>query len=376
MRLLIEGLAQPTPRQLDEWASRRATPEARQEAEDAIACIRRFVGDGWLDRPTPFSGVMFTGFQGREPELVRLFQLLSPLLEEPHLAPLVRDLTGSSEAAFHSACAVLEVLGAFVQRVEVEILPRTHVAGADYRLRLDERWLTVESTGLREDAASVHVTELHRDLDRWGREQGILSVGMAVVDFHGSLEEAELAMPLVKEGITSLLATGEFDRIIQVEGRTTVQLVRERTGPWSVMTSGPTTETYFGTAGRAMTRLLRAIRHKRRQVVADGPAIIYVEPNNLLWNHRRSREMQLGEVAARVAASLLEAPEVSGVVVCEKWLDAAEVAEHFQHDLYTACWGTCADGYVRVVMLVPNPEARHPLSDRERAAWVGPGMLW
>jgi hypothetical protein len=360
-----------------DFVRRQTSPAFVDEALEALDYFHSLVGDLWTRQPSPLAGQMLTGFQGREPEMLRLRRLLRALADDPNISAVETDLIGPSEEGLSAARTVLEVAGTLRSHVEVELLPRSQLPTADYRVRIDGRWVNVESTGLHETEASKRARYLHQALDTWGIENGVRSVGMATVEFRGFIDEAEASVPSAQAAILRLMKGGVVDRRVEVDSQTTVELnMGNTTGPWAVLMLGPLIDVYEHAGDkRETTRLLRAIRRKRRQLAGGQPGIVYVETDGLFWEYEQNRTAAFHHVTDRLLGELTDHPVISAVVLSEKWLGTPERTHHAGDGRYTATWGS-PNGLNRAVLYVPNPATACPLTPREQDVWIGPSMRW
>jgi hypothetical protein len=351
------------------WSEAAKDPRATDLAVEALACFRRFLGDPWggWERGVPLARDFFMSYQGLEPEGVKLYRLLRALDGVRGLAEIVRTLGREARSEYVAAVMGLEFCAkARAVGCEVEFVTRNGSPSPDMRIRVAERWVTVELKALHDPDEMDAWHEFEQRIVNGLAPHGLIRGDLA---FDRELTEAALDDPeAVLEGLAAVLAGNHRDYQPLPRGTG-----RARIAPGNCGKLGyPIDQT------DDLVRLATKLRQKwwKQLASAEGPTLLIVRAMHVFgWTSAASVGVAARRAADVLAPGLQGLPMVGAVLVYDEPLlppvwpafaDAGDV--RVRMDAVSGC--------ARMMALVPNPSAGEPLTQGELSRFVGHDIIW
>ena len=188
------------------------TPRDRQDLLAALEWFRvRLPADwpGWADGH-PLCNQFFTRMNERPPLGVELHRMLIGL-DDPNLAVIVKQLASPAWEEFTAGRMTLELASRLrAGACKVELLTETRTGPvADVRVKIAERWLTIECLALQADASKHAAWRVFEEVPAWLASSGIDKEGRTTIEFLDILApEVERRLPELKEGIQRMVDEG------------------------------------------------------------------------------------------------------------------------------------------------------------------------
>jgi hypothetical protein len=351
------------------WSDAGNDPRATDESRDALACFKKLLGeqwDGW-GRGVPLARNFFMSFQGLESEGVKFYRMIRTLAGVRGLREIVKSLARDARSEYAAATMAME----FCSRIraaggEVEFVQRQSTPTPDVRVRLCERWVTMEFKALHER----HELEVWYDFEQYV-VTGLAARGLLGNDiaFDRELTDAALADPDgVVEGLAAVAAGNHREYVDLPRGTG-----RARIAPNNCGACG-----YPIDQQDELVRLASKLRQKwwKQLASAIGPTLLVVRTEHVLgWPDIASLGRAARRLATALAPCLSRLPMVGGVLVYEEpflaptwpaFADASDV--RVRRDTSNGC--------ARMMALVPNPAAAVRLTEDELSRFVGPEVVW
>lgn len=352
----------------------------RAEVHQAIKDLRALLGEDWAGfaGSHPLVLELLTTYGGGRPVAVRIRRLLEWLENGPAKKQLVIELAGRSWEGFLGASTVLVVAARLLTagRPVKLLVPNRSTPTPDFRADLAGRWITFEATALQAPKPEQEAECIQADFCQWAINRRVASEWFVNIDLPLPVCDARQYLPAIKSAVLAQVETGESgERLLPPVIR--VRVLKGK-GPIPVIVNGLVIERYSQFLDKIdFKRVLRAARHKARQVKGIGPSVIVIRNHQLFALEGSIWPEATHALAERVDAELSKLPDVSAVLDYEEWLAASSPPVEFSEcTSYRALRGCDQDGYYRTIVLVLNQLAQHPLTSTEIGVVVGSKMLW
>jgi hypothetical protein len=351
------------------WSDAENDPRAVGEVIDALACFKALLGaswDGW-ERNVSLARNFFMSFQGREPEGVKLYGMVRALHGVRGLREIVKSLAREARSEYVAAMMALEFCArARAVGCEVEFVQRSGSPSPDVRVKVAERWLTIELKALHDPDEMEAWYEFEQKIVNGLGPRGLIRNGLA---FDRQLTEAALSDPeAVLDGLEAVAAGGHRDYRDLPRGTG-----RARIAPINCGKSGFPIDQEDD-----LVRLVKKLRQKwwRQFAATTGPTLLVARATRVFgWTDVNS----VGAAARRIATALVPClrgfPTIGGVLVYDEpflppvwplFADAGDMRTRMD----------TSSGCARMMTLVPNPAAAVPLAEHELSRFVGPEIIW
>ncbi len=352
------------------WADSRKDPRAVGDALEALTGFEGMLGGDWSGwaEGVPLARDFFVSIQHQPAEGVKFWRMIRALDGVPGLAQVVTDgLANKAWTEYTAAVMALE----FCSRVRAagggaEFVQRDHDKSPDARLKLVDRWITVEFKALHERDEMEVWYEFEQTV-----MNGLTPHGLAGTAFDRELTPVALEDPgAVVEGLISIAArsVSEYEPLPRGTGRA-------RLAPINCGKCGyPVEQT------DELVRLVTKVRSAKwwKQLErADGPTLLVVRSRTTLSGTEPAR---VGSAARRLTDALRtplsKLGMIGAVLVYEEPFWAPVFAIHHQADDLRVRIDTSPTGCARFMVLVPNPDAKEPLREDDLDRLVGPQPIW
>jgi len=352
------------------WVDARKDPRAVGEAVEALTGFEGMLTKDWRGwaEGVPLARDFFVSLQHQAAEGVKFWRMVRTLDGVSGLAEVVHSGLANKMWKEYTAAAMALEFGSRIRAAggDAEFIQRDHDKSPDARLRLVDRWITVEFKGLHE----------RDEMEAWyDFEQtvmnGLTPHGLAGVAFDRELTPAALGDPgAVVEGLLSIAVRNvrEYELLPRGTGRA-------RLAPINCGKCGyPVEQT------DELVRLTSRVRSRKwyeQLERAGGPTLLIVRANTLFGTGEPG---VVGAAARRVADALnVYLPRlrmISAVLVYDEPFWAPRFAIHHEADDLRVRIDTAPSGCARFMTLVRNADATEPLHEADLDKLVGPQPIW
>jgi len=351
------------------WTDAEKDPRASLQDVEALRGFAAMVGDDWSGwrNGAPLACRFLVRLQGGPTEGVRLWRLVEQLRDVPGLVHVVRrELASKVWIEFYAGAMALEFCArARSAGCAVELVQRDSEKSPDSRVKLVDRWVTVEFKALHES----------EEMEDWNVWEQIIEIGLGArcvsATFDRDLTQQALSDPgAVLDGLVSIAAR---------DVRSYEALPRE-TGRARIAATNVGRLGYPVEQKPELERLVSKVpsRKWREQLErADGPTLLVVRANTMFG----ADEPKLVGAAARRIAEALK-PKLAGlemvgaVLVYEDPFSAPAFPIHVKLADLRVRRDTSPSGNARSIVLVHNAGAAAPLTDAELDRLAGDAPVW
>jgi hypothetical protein len=333
--------------------------------------FRRVLREGWRgwEKQAQFACRFYNGFQTTEREWVRYHRFACALGCGPNVEHLVKSDLGSHVwSEFMSAACTLEFLGSFqLAGHGAELIQNTHETSPDARLKIQNRWVTVEFKAMNPSEDQRAWSDFEAEVFAL-----LMSEGLEVDSFDIDFSPVALgAAASVVEGLVAISQSRSTDFLPLPNGAGRAKYVKGTgklpgfTIPLNVRSD----------QGRLLDKLSSAWWQQLAQV--EGPTLLVVRARSLFPLDSLD---DTSKMAANLATALRERLRgrrmVSGVLLYDEPFWPAHEPIHHAEEAFRLTIGPSPSGTLRITLLVTNPEPRVHLLAEEMGSLVGPQMIW
>jgi hypothetical protein len=370
----------PTAPRPDGWAWARSTAAALADSRDdgpavlaAVDYFESLLGRDWpgWKEGRPLANTFFTRANSETVAGVELHRVLALLEDEPDIGEVVGQLKSAPWEQFVAATMVVELASRARQAgIETKLLRARGKTIADLRLKLNDRWVTIECLALHETAVMRHADDVYIELERWLTEQGLDQLGRTTVAVLNERSPSEVLqrLPEVKHAVANMVRSGLSE--LALDGFAKITFERGLS---------PLPVPIAGLGGEPVETDIRRMRHrmreKSRQLEGEGPSLLVVRSRYLfVFDHLR--EEMLASTLRMLDAEIGHLKNISAAMVYETWLGSPPPLRTRRAGRLSTVEGTDHRGRSRVAAFVAGADATHPLSDSDVDAFVGPASFW